>query len=354
MFRELRKKSFQKFKNTETEIHELNYLFWECTRRCNMSCLHCGSDCSQNSSVEDMPLTDFLSALDTIKTKPGNFTVVITGGEPLLRTDLELCGREIRKHGAQWGIVSNGYLYGRERHISLLNSGLGALTISLDGLEENHNWLRNSYDSFAKVDTAISLALSSSRINFDIVTCVNKRNIAELPLIYSYLVKKKARAWRLFTISPIGRAKNSPDLILEDSQFKDMLDFICSKRKENSIDIKFSCEGYVGIYEFKVRDTLFFCRAGINIGSVLADGSISACPNIDRSFSQGNIYKDSLSEIWEKKYQIFRDRSWTKTGQCKQCSDYQYCQGNGLHNREKINGELLTCHNYKIKNALKS
>jgi radical SAM enzyme (rSAM/lipoprotein system) len=354
MFRELRKKSFQKFKNTETRIHELNYLFWECTTQCNMSCLHCGSDCSQNNSFKDMPLTDFLSALDTIKAKPENFTVVITGGEPLLRNDLEICGREIRKHGARWGIVSNGYLYNMERHISLLNSGLGALTISLDGLEENHNWLRNSSDSFAKVDTALSLAAGSSRLNFDIVTCVNKRNITELPSIYSYLIKKRVKAWRLFTISPIGRAKNNPDLILGNFQFKEMLDFISHKRKEKSIDIKFSCEGYVGKYELKVRDSYFFCRAGINIGSVLVDGSISACPNIDRSFSQGNIYKDNFSEIWEKKYQLFRDRSWTKAGLCERCSEYQYCQGNGLHNRVNMKGDLLICHNNKIIKALEN
>jgi radical SAM enzyme (rSAM/lipoprotein system) len=354
MFLGLRKKSFQKFKNTETKIHELNYLFWECTTRCNLNCLHCGSDCSQNSSFVDMPLNDFLSALDTIKAKPDNFIVVITGGEPLLRNDLEICGREIRKHGTRWGMVSNGYLYDREKHISLLNSGLGALTFSLDGLEENHNWLRNSHDSFSKVDTAISLAVSSSRLNFDIVTCVNKKNIKELPSIYNYLIKKRVRAWRLFTITPIGRAKKNPDLILDDIQFKELLDFISHKRKGNSIDIKFSCEGYVGKYESKVRDTFFFCRAGINIGSILGDGSISGCPNIDRSFSQGNIYKDNLSEIWEKKYKIFRDRSWTKTGQCEKCSEYMFCQGNGLHNREKMNGELLTCHNNKIRKALKS
>ena len=352
MFRDLRKKSFQKFAITETKIHELNYLFWECTTRCNMSCLHCGSDCSKNSPFKDMPLTDFLAALGTIKVRPDNFIVVITGGEPLLRNDLELCGKEIRKHGARWGVVSNGYLYDREKHISLLNSGLGALTISLDGLEENHNWLRNSADSFCKVDSAISLAVSSSRINFDVVTCVNKRNISELPAIYSYLVKKKVRAWRLFTITPKGRAENNRDLILEDIQFKELLDFISLKRKERAIDIKFSCEGYVGKYEFKVRDSLFFCRAGINIGSILVDGSISACPNIDRSFSQGNIYKDNLFEIWEKKYQLFRERSWTRTGKCKECQDYSFCRGNGLHNWEKSNENVLVCHNEKLKHVM--
>jgi radical SAM enzyme (rSAM/lipoprotein system) len=352
MFLGLRKKSFQRFKKFETKIHELNYLFWECTLRCNLSCLHCGSDCSKDNSTEDMPLADFLSALDTIKSKSDNFTVVITGGEPLIRKDIELCGREIRKHGARWSLVSNGYLYDQQKHISLLNAGLGALTLSLDGLEETHNWLRNTKGSFSKVDTAISLAASSSRLNFDVVTCVNGRNIHELSSIYNYLIGKGVKAWRLFTIVPIGRAKNIPELLLTDFQFKELLDFISLKRKQNSIDLKFSCEGYVGPYELKVRDSFFFCRAGINIGSILIDGSISACPNIDRAFSQGNIYKNNFYELWESRFQPFRDRSWTKKGKCESCSDYWFCQGNGLHNWHNNKKNVLICHHERIQKAL--
>jgi radical SAM enzyme (rSAM/lipoprotein system) len=348
----LRKKAFQRFKNNEQKIHELNYLFWECTSRCNLNCLHCGSDCSSDSSFGDMPLNDFLSALDTIEPKPDNFIVVLTGGEPLLRKDIELCGREIRKRGVNWSMVSNGYLYDKDKHISLLNAGLGALTISLDGLEETHNWLRNTKYSFSKVDNAISLAVSSSRLNFDIVTCVNKKNIKELSLICDFLINKGVKAWRLFTIVPIGRAIINQDLFLTDLQFKELLEYIALKRKEKSIDIKFSCEGYVGKYELKVRDSFFFCRAGINIGSILIDGSISACPNIDRAFSQGNIYKDNFYDIWLTKYRVFRDRSWTKTGQCEKCRDYSYCQGNGLHNWHNNKENVLVCNIEKINNAV--
>jgi radical SAM enzyme (rSAM/lipoprotein system) len=299
-----------------------------------------------------MPLDDFLTALDTIEAKSDNFTVVLTGGEPLLRNDIELCGREIRKHGARWGLVTNGYLFDKQKYISLLNAGLGALTISLDGLEKTHNWLRKTKCSFLKIDTAISLAASSSRLNFDVVTCVNGRNIYELSSLYDYLIGKGVKAWRLFTIVPIGRAKDNPELLLTDFQFKELLDFISLKRKLNSIDIKFGCEGFVGPYELNVRDSFFFCRAGINIGSVLIDGSISACPNIDRTFSQGNIYKDNLYELWESRFQLFRDRSWTKTGKCESCSDYPFCQGNGLHNWQNNKKNVLICHKEKIQNAL--
>lgn len=70
---------FRRFKEMETKRHELNYLFWECTIRCNLNCRHCGSDCSKDSSYKDMPLDDFLKALDTIESPSENFTVVLTG-----------------------------------------------------------------------------------------------------------------------------------------------------------------------------------------------------------------------------------------------------------------------------------
>jgi radical SAM enzyme (rSAM/lipoprotein system) len=299
-----------------------------------------------------MPLADFLSALDTIEFIPKNFTVVLTGGEPLLRKDIELCGREIRKRGMRWSMVSNGYLYDEQKHNSLLNAGLGALTFSLDGMEETHNWLRNSKNSFSKVDAAIDLVVNSPRLNFDVVTCVNQKNREELPAILDYLVRKGVKAWRLFTIVPIGRAKDNPELFLSDLQFRELMDFIASHRNQKTMDVKFSCEGYVGKYESKVRENYFFCRAGINIGSVLIDGSISACPNIDRSFSQGNIYRDNFYEIWQTKYQSFRERSWTKMGRCEKCADYKDCQGNGMHYWHGTKENAIVCHNEKIKSLL--
>lgn len=351
MISSLKKYAFRKFKESDIELHELNYLFWECTTRCNLNCLHCGSDCSRDSSFCDMPVDAFLTAIDTIKDIPHNITVVFTGGEPLLRKDIELCGKELRKRGLKWSIVTNGQLYDKQRHISLLNAGLGALTISLDGLKESHNWLRNSNNSFDKVVNAIELASSSNRINFDVVTCVNQTNIDELSQIKNFLISMNVKSWRLFTIIPIGRAVFNSDLLLTDNQFLDLMKFITEQRKTGEIDIKFSCEGYVGKYESFVRDSYFFCRAGINIGSILIDGSISACPNIDRTFSQGNIYTDNFYETWQNKFQPFRKREWTKIGQCESCNDYNDCQGNGFHNWHGDKKNVLVCHKEKIEKA---
>ena len=218
-------------------------------------------------------------------------------------------------------------------------------------MKDSHNWLRNNENSFNRVDRAIGLAASSSRLNFDVVTCVHRRNIDELPQIHKYLLSKAVKAWRLFTIVSIGRAENNPNLFLSNEQFMDLMGFIVEKRDERTIDVKFSCEGYVGDYEMKVRDSPFFCRAGINIGSILIDGSISACPNIDHSFVQGNIYRDNLYDVWQTRYQPFRDRSWTRKGKCSDCKEWRDCQGNGFHNWHGEKNSVLVCHHEKLQNA---
>ena len=298
-----------------------------------------------------MPLKDFLSALDTIPSPADNFIVALTGGEPLLRKDLEIFGMEIRKRGVRWGMVTNGHLYDEKRHMALLNAGMGALTISLDGLRESHDWLRNTQGSFNRVDRAIGLAAGAPRLNFDVVTCVNRRNYGELQQILEYLVLKGVKAWRLFTITPIGRSTRYPELFLTEDEMKGLLDFISERRKEKLLDVKFSCEGFVGSYESKVRDTPFFCRAGINIGSVLADGSISACPNIDRTLAQGNIYRDNFFQIWKSRFEPFRVRNWTRKGPCASCRDYSDCLGNGLHYWHGDKQEVLVCHKAMLDRA---
>jgi len=298
-----------------------------------------------------MPIKDFLKALDEIvpHVNPNKITVGITGGEPLMRNDLEACGVELYKRGFPWGFVTNGFLLNEKRLISLLFSGLRTVTISLDGLEANHNWLRNISNGFQKTVNAIKLVSDSNRLVYDVVTCVNQRNINELDGIKNLLISLNVKQWRLFTIFPIGRAANNPELSLSDKQFVELFEFIKATRKEGLINASYGCEGYLGDYEAEVRDGFFNCRAGINVGSILVDGSISACPSLRSKFIQGNIYQDNFMDVWNNRYQVMRDRSWTKTGKCKDCKSYDFCNGNGLHLRDNDSLELLFCHLEKIE-----
>ena len=342
---------FRLFRDNEVKVHELNYLFWECTTRCNLHCRHCGSDCSVLSREKDMPLTDFLGALDTIPAdhRPKDFTVVLTGGEPLLRPDIVEAGTVIRRRGFGWGMVSNGWFYDEAIHEKLMGAGMGAMTVSLDGLEASHDWMRGHIGSYARALRAIGIIAAEPRLNADVVTCVNKRNLAELPEIHKILSGLGVKQWRLFTIIPIGRAASDPDMHLSDTEFVSVMDFIAQKRQEGGpMNTTFSCEGYLGRYEEKVRDVRYFCHAGVNIASVLIDGRICACPNIDRdAFSQGSIYEDDFYDVWEHRFQAFRDRSWARQGECANCREWKNCLGNGMHNWHGTPPGLLQCHYHK-------
>ena len=339
------------FRNNEIKLHILNYLFWECTWRCNLKCRHCGSDCKANSTFPDMPFDDFLNAIQPLKKQyPKNSIIVaMMGGEPLLRKDLAECGKALRENGFRWGIVTNGYAYDKEMHAKLISAGMGSITVSLDGLEGNHNWLRNHPKSFERAVKALELIASYPHLNYDVVTCVHPKNLAELPQLKEFLISKKIEKWRIFTIAPIGRAAANEDMLLSPVQTRQLMDFIAdSRRNDSRINLYFSCESYVGDYEREVRDSYFFCRAGVNIGSVLIDGSISACPNIDRSYVQGNIYRDNLLEVWEHRFDVMRNRNWCKSGICKKCKDFKQCNGGAMHLWDKKQDNIMACVAEKI------
>jgi radical SAM enzyme (rSAM/lipoprotein system) len=341
---------FTLYKRNQARLHPLTYLFWECTLRCNLNCMHCGSDCSKEMQTPDMPLADFLNVLDTITphVDPPNTTIVLTGGEPTMRADLAEIGREITRRGFPWGMVSNGFALNENLFSHLMQAGLRSLTISLDGLEEAHDWFRGQKGSFDRAINAIRLATSEPGLTFDVVTCVHQRNINTLHNLRDLLIATGVKRWRIFIIFPKGRAKDNPELDMDNAQFRAVYDFITETRKSGKIRVNAGCEGFLGDYELLARDHPFFCHAGIHIGSVLVDGSISACPSLRADYIQGNIYKDDFWDVWENRFQIMRDRRWTKTGKCASCKVYKWCEGNGLHLRDEKTGDLLQCHYEKL------
>jgi radical SAM enzyme (rSAM/lipoprotein system) len=244
-------------------------------------------------------------------------------------------------------MVTNGLALTPQRYQRLLQSGLRAMTISLDGIGETHDWMRGRKGSFERAAAAIKMVIDSGEIAFDVVTCVNKRSFAQLADIKEYLIGLGLKEWRLFTVFPVGRAATDPELQLSNEEFKGLMEFIKATRKEGRIVAEYGCEGFMGNYEGDVRSHFYICSAGITIGSVLADGSISACPSIRADYHQGNIYQDDFMEVWNTRFQPFRDRSWMHKDECASCKVWKYCKGNGMHLRD-ADGKLLLCHYSKL------
>ena len=329
--------------------HPLRQLFWECTLRCNLNCRHCGSDCKNVATQKDMPLEDFLGVLDNIAahTDPHKVFVIVTGGEPLMRKDLEQCGRATYDRGFPWGMVTNGLALTRARFDALLASGLHTATVSLDGLEDDHNYMRGNPHSFRTASEAIAMMAAEKDFVFDVVTCVTQRNIDKLDTIKEHLLSLGCTHWRLFTVFPVGRGATDSTLQLTPQQMRQLMEYIAATRKEGRISAQYGCEGFLGAYEGEVRDRFFACQAGVTVGSVLVDGAISACASIRADYHQGNIYNDDFWQVWNTRFESYRNREWMKKGACAECKFFRYCKGGAMHLRDG-EGNLLLCHIEKL------
>lgn len=342
---------FSRLHQQDVERHELRTLFWECTLRCNLNCRHCGSDCRTETLQPDMPAEDFFRTLDTQITPhvdPHRVLVILSSGEVLVRRDLERIGRNLYDREYPWGMVTNGLALDERRFESLLRSGLHAMTVSLDGFAEEHTYIRRNAQSFERALAAAERAAHEPSIAFDVVTCVTPRLLNRIEEFCDLLIDRGIRNWRLFTIFPVGRAASDPGLQLSDEEFTLLMQFIARTRKEGRIQVAYSCEGFLGGYETEVRNRFYTCQAGVSVASIRVDGSISGCTSIRANYHQGNIYRDRFWEVWQNRFEPFRDREWMRREQCADCDMFRYCQGGGMHLRDD-EGRLAFCHYERLK-----
>jgi radical SAM protein with 4Fe4S-binding SPASM domain len=213
--------------------------------------------------------------------------------------------------------------------------GLYSITVSLDGTGKNHNWLRCRPDSFERAHNALRLLSHLPECVKDVVTCVNPRNIDELDAIARILIDTGVISWRLFRIFPAGRARNNDELLLSVSQTRKMLDWIGDRRRtyrHDGLDLSYSCEGWLPFsVDPQLRSRPFFCRAGINIASILHDGTITGCSNNSTRFYEGNIIEDSFAYVWRNRFGQFRNRDWVKATACGECRHVRDCRGSSIH-----------------------
>jgi radical SAM protein with 4Fe4S-binding SPASM domain len=320
--------------------HPLRYLFWESTLRCNMRCLHCGSDCvcDNSTQADELDVGTIQAELRSIAQvyEPSTITFAIIGGEPLVRKD-DVCevGTYAAELGYHWGIVTNGLLLNDEATRQIERSGLQTISISLDGLEREHDALRNRPGAFRLATSAIECLLAKRFFRkFDVICCVNKLNIDKLAPFVDHLRQLQVPAVRFTPIFSHGRATRHPELILDREDYLQLLQFIAAQReKQTDIRINLSEEGYWGPeWEGRVRDNLHYCGSGIVIGTMLYNGDVIGCPSMSRAFVEGNIKDAPFVDIWQRRFSRYREgRRALFAAQCGDCEHWVLCEGGGLH-----------------------
>lgn len=326
------------YRTQKLRIHpQLRSLFIEMTGLCNEKCRHCGSSCGDFEVKNQLSAEEIKRVLDTVKADfdISKIQLCITGGEPLLRPDFFEIMDYAHKLGFRWGMTSNGLLIDKECAKKLHETGMETIAISLDGLKESHEWFRQVPGCYDRTVEGIrNLIEEGGFSHIQISTVVHHKNIDELEQMYQEYRKIGVRSWRVINIEPIGRALEQEGLALTKAEYKYLMDFIEEKRFEDpGFEVIYGCSHYLGIErERESRSWYFLCSAGVYTASVMFNGDIGACLDIERrpETIMGNVRESRFADIWNTRFEIFRS-DYRKCGPCAECKEYEYCAGDSFH-----------------------
>lgn len=322
-------------------------VIWECTRTCDMACIHCGSG-------DQSPARDELSTEEIVRTvhELGGMGVrrfLATGGEPLLRPDLLDVMEQAKACGMETGFSTNGAGVS-EDNISRIVRAADSIQVSVDGTQTTHDMLRKCPGAFTGALRALDLLRENHCRQVCMTSIISPFNIHQLDELY-ILATAHADIWRIGTVMPIGRAENNSALFLSGRELRSLLDFTGAKMKGRFPVILGENLGYLGdLYDSSIhRHDFFFCGIGILSCCIGADGVVRGCPELppEAKYSAGDVTKDSFSHIWETGFSRFRERiPGDLPAGCSDCRDLDLCRGGcavmgraGMQcTRDRING----------------
>ena len=325
---------------------QLRHLFLELTLKCNERCFHCGSSCDFEQP-DGLPVEDYKKIVKEIKENFGtNVRLALTGGEPLMYKHFFELTSYIKDMGFKWGMTSNGTLITKDVAEKLKETGMRTIAISIDGIEETHDRYRGFSGGFRKAMEGINNLIDVGGFgSIMVTTVVNHENIKEIDRLFEIFDKVDINEWRLTGIEPIGRAELVPKMLLTSEDNRYLMDFIKDKR-EKKLPVEYSCCHFLGEeYEAEVRDWYFLCNAGVYVAGIMFNGDIGACLDIPRNEKtiQGNIYNDRFTDVWNNRFEIYRNPLSDRNKECNNCVYSKYCRGGSYHSWDYDKEEPKVC-----------
>lgn len=198
----------------------------ELTRACDLACRHCRADSVSRRDPRELTTAELKAMLDDLASlgapRP---RVVLTGGDPLHRPDLE----DLVRHGSAAGLSMAVSPAGtpratRARFASLRDAGATAVSLSLDGAgASTHDAFRRVQGSFDWTVAACRAALDAG-LRLQVNTTVSRETVRELPGIARLVHELGVGMWSVFFVVPVGRGQALQPLDAADTE--DVLRFL--------------------------------------------------------------------------------------------------------------------------------
>jgi nif11-class peptide radical SAM maturase 3 len=326
------------------QYRRTSYAVWEITLKCNLACSHCGSRAG-NARAKELSTEEALDLVQQMA-EVGIKEVTLIGGEAFLRPDWLQIAEAINQAGMLCTMTTGGYGISLETARKMKQAGIATVSVSIDGLEETHDYLRGKKGSWNYAFKTMN-HLREVGIPFGCNTQINRLSAPEFPRIYECIRDAGARAWQIQLTVPMGRGADNAEILLQPSELLDlypMLARVARRAQQEGVQIQPGNNiGYYGPFERLLRgrgsasEWAFWqgCSAGLSTLGIEADGAIKGCPSLPTSaYTGGNIRERRLREIVEQTEELnFNLGAGTPQGTahlwgfCKTCEFAELCRG---------------------------
>jgi len=213
---------------------------WEVTRSCPMACKHCRA-AARNQPYEGELTTEECRRLLENIARLARPTIILTGGEPMLREDIYDLAAHADGLGLPVVMAPCGQMVDLAAVERMKQAGIHAISISIDGATAA------SHDAFRGVAGAFDMACRAAdaarraRLPFQINTTITRANRDELPAIRDLAVRLGAAVFNPFLLVPTGRGKDLAGQELSAAEYERTLGWLADAERDGPIRIRVTC-----------------------------------------------------------------------------------------------------------------
>jgi Y-X(10)_GDL-associated radical SAM protein len=311
---------------------------WEITLACDLKCLHCGSRAGKKRP-DELTTAECFEVIESLANL-GTREVNLIGGEAYLRKDWSELVRHIRRNGMRCLIQTGGRNFSKAFIDTAIDAGLNGLGVSLDGLEELHDYVRGVPGSFKRAVETVRAAREAD-LSISVNTQIGARTAADLPPLLDKIIELGVTHWQLQLTVAMGNAVDNDELLLQPYKLAEIMPLLADLYKhasENDVLIVMGNNiGYFGPYEHLWRgfgdDRVHWtgCSGGHTVIALESDGLVKGCPSLEsEEFGAGNVRTMTLESIWHEseRMRFSRLRSAEQlSGFCGTCYYRDACLG---------------------------
>jgi len=216
-------------------------IFWELTKGCNLRCVHCRATATELSAPSDLSTEVACDIIDQIATV-SNPILVLSGGEPLYRSDIFQLARYGTDKGLRVALATNGTLVTKHVARMIVDSGVQRVAISLDGADAL------THDTFRGIPGAFDAAIAGFRnlknlgMSVQINTTIARHNAHQLPAVLELARTLGADALHTFLLVPVGCGVDiATEQMVPPEEYERMLNWFYDRSLEGGIEMKATC-----------------------------------------------------------------------------------------------------------------